>query len=288
MFVKEFGKTSARDLNEQLKKVYRWQLDLDKINESDAQRMMASLGNKIKNIRSSGDAHFAEKNPEFMEAIMVSRILENWKKELEVSNRRDLTERSLTPGEMKKREKYVKGMKKVRGNFEKKYPGRGSDVMYATATKMAKESTTESAMRLLKYVLVEGDVDQARVTMAARDLADSVQDMVSKISEMQNEKLPSLITAMKDEVGIDQATSFNQSASQALRTFLDAANAARDALDNASRGVYDSGTMPGIGGDDMSMDTDLTAMPDMGAGSELDATDAATGGTAELGRGKRI
>jgi hypothetical protein len=52
----------------------------------------------------------------------------------------EIDERTLTSGEEKKREEYVKGMKKS-GDFEKRYPGRGKEVMYATATKMAKEET---------------------------------------------------------------------------------------------------------------------------------------------------
>lgn len=54
-----------------------------------------------------------------------------------------IDERELTPAEMKKREEYVKGMKSKAAGFEKKYPGRGKEVMYATATKMAKEETEE-------------------------------------------------------------------------------------------------------------------------------------------------
>jgi hypothetical protein len=50
-----------------------------------------------------------------------------------------IDERELTPAEMEKREKYVKGMKSKLSDFEKRYPGRGKDIMYATATKMAKE-----------------------------------------------------------------------------------------------------------------------------------------------------
>ena len=50
-----------------------------------------------------------------------------------------IDERELTPDEMNKREKYVKSMKPKLSDFEKRYPGRGKDVMHATATKMAKE-----------------------------------------------------------------------------------------------------------------------------------------------------
>ena len=55
-----------------------------------------------------------------------------------------LSERELTKGEENKKEKYVKGMKKNKGDFEKRYGDDAKAVMYATATKMAKETTHES------------------------------------------------------------------------------------------------------------------------------------------------
>jgi len=58
---------------------------------------------------------------------------------------KELDERSLTKGEEKKREKYVKGMKKSKADFKKRYGKRGEEVMYATATKMAKEGEGETS-----------------------------------------------------------------------------------------------------------------------------------------------
>ena len=53
-------------------------------------------------------------------------------------------ERSLTKGEEKKKEKNVKGMKKNKGDFEKRYGKDADAVMYATATKMAKGARCRS------------------------------------------------------------------------------------------------------------------------------------------------
>lgn len=50
-----------------------------------------------------------------------------------------LDERSLSKGEEKDREKYVKGMKKSAKDFKARYGDDYKSVMYATATKMAKE-----------------------------------------------------------------------------------------------------------------------------------------------------
>ena len=56
-----------------------------------------------------------------------------------VSKLTSLKERKLTKPEEKEKERIVKGMKTNKGDFEKRYPGRGEEVMYATATKRAKE-----------------------------------------------------------------------------------------------------------------------------------------------------
>jgi len=307
MFVKEFGKVSAAELNQQLNKVYNWQLNLKQIKEGDASQMLKTIGTKIRAIKSTSQAHHAERNPQYMEAVMVGKILETWKNEMAQGRKIiaeklqaiddycmvTLNERELTPTELKKREHYAKALKKRGGDFEKRYGNRGKDVMYATATKMAKNESYE-----LPSALTEGEIEQARVTMAARDLADSVQDIVEKISKMQNEQLPALVSAMKDEIGMEQANSFNDSTKQVLSGLLDAANSARDTLDNASRGVYGAAPMgaPDSGADmgaDMGAAPDLGAAPDMNAplGGEpeedLNAVDAAAGGPAEMGRGLR-
>jgi len=313
MFVKEFNAISARDLNKQLNKVYNWQLDLTKINENDATRMLTTIQNKMTNIKRTNQAHYAERVPEYMEAVMVGKILETWKNEMAHGRKIiaekmnaineycmvNLNERELSPSELKKREHYAMALKGKKGDFEKRYGKRGQEVMYATATKMAKNESY-----VLPPALTEGEIEQARVTMATRDLTDTVQDIVEKISKMQNEQLPALVSAMKDEVGMEQANSFNDSTKQTLQGLLDAANSARDTLDNASRGIYggagdmDTGADMGMDGADMGgAAPDMNAplgggeeeapMPPRGGESDLDAADTAVGGNAELGRGRR-
>jgi len=49
----------------------------------------------------------------------------------------EMIERKMTSAEKDKKEKYVKGMKKDKGGFTKRYGKDGKSVMYATATKMA-------------------------------------------------------------------------------------------------------------------------------------------------------
>ena len=55
-----------------------------------------------------------------------------------------MNERELTKDEMSDREDYVKGMKKNKKDFKKRYGDDAESVMYATATKMAKEGLNET------------------------------------------------------------------------------------------------------------------------------------------------
>lgn len=50
-----------------------------------------------------------------------------------------LGEKKLTKPEKKEKEKVVKGMKKDKAGFNKRYGKDAESVMYATATKIAKE-----------------------------------------------------------------------------------------------------------------------------------------------------
>jgi len=51
----------------------------------------------------------------------------------------DLIEKTLTKPEMKKKEEIVKSMKKDKKGFQARYGDRAKEVMYATATKIAKK-----------------------------------------------------------------------------------------------------------------------------------------------------
>ena len=309
MFVNEFGKSiTSSELNAQLEGVYKWRLNLSEMSERDAHNTLQNVSNKIRNIKNSSLAHQAERNPQFVEAMLVGQVLETWLNE----RTQMLAERTLSPGETKKREKYVKGMKKVEGDFGKRYGKRGKDVMYATATKMAKKESVEEAMDILKSVLSgsiqlnEGEVDQASAIVAARGMVDEIQKMVEKIGEMVNEELPSLMDTIRDRVGVDQAGAFGQAATASLTPLMDAVKAAREQMDAAARTV--AGEQPAAAAAPGGLTPNAAPVGAAPAGAELGAgapegadlgveipraddeiatTPAAVGGEQELGRGKR-
>lgn len=293
MFVEDFGSNlSSADLNNELQKVYNWSINLNEMNNDAASGVLKNMRMKIESIKNSSKAHYAEKNPSYMEALLVTKVLETF---IEENFHNEMMERKLKKAEMGRREKYVKGMKKVAGDFEKRYPGRGEEVMYATATKMAKNESVAEAMDILRNVLSgnsqvisESEYENAKAIMAARDMVDTIQDMVETLSAMTNEDLPALADVMRNEIGQQQADAFVAAVNSAVGPLLDAAKNSRAAIDAAARGAAGEAIMtPAAPAAPASMATDTGDIP-MPPEEEVDATaDAATGGDLELGRTKR-
>ena len=70
---------------------------------------------------------------------MTDREKEKINRFLKATGGKEIDERKLSKGEEKEKEKIVKGMKKSKGDFKKRYGKDAESVMYATATKIAKE-----------------------------------------------------------------------------------------------------------------------------------------------------
>lgn len=166
---------------------------------------------------------------------------------------------------------------------------------YIDAAKLveSKEQQKKKQTRKLK----EGELGQAEAILAAKDMVDSVQDMIEKIGKMQNEQLPALIDSIRDQIGAAQADTFKNSVGQVLGTLSQQLNQSRDGLDSSARGLtgeeatsmaqdasgFPAGAEevpPGMpGGDEF---TGAEAPPD-----EFNGVDAASGGEESLGRERR-
>jgi hypothetical protein len=93
-----------------------------------------------------------------------------------------IDEKTLTKMEMKKREEIVKSMKDKASDFEKRYPGRGKEVMYATATKMAKKMAEQA------LPTAEPAIDQKKEMMDKQKLAN-MKMLQQKQQMLQRQRL---------------------------------------------------------------------------------------------------
>jgi uncharacterized protein YicC (UPF0701 family) len=146
--------------------------------------------------------------------------------------------------------------------------------------------------------LNEGEVGNAEVLLAAKNMVDSVQDAIEKVGKMQNEQLPELLDSIRDQIGSEQAEAFKNAVGTTLDTLMQNLQSAREGVDNGVRVLSGEQldnpmAMPGdtAGADLSGGDAGLPPAP----GSDLDAdetdsfgaTDPAVGGAEELGREQR-
>ena len=142
--------------------------------------------------------------------------------------------------------------------------------------------------------LNEGEVGNAEVLLAARNMVDSIQDAIEKVGKMQNEQLPELLDSIRDQIGSEQADGFKNAVGETLAALMTNLQSAREGVDGGVRiltGEQVDNPMD-IGGSDMPPAGDLGAELPPAPTSDLDtdetdgfaASDAAVGGSEELGR----
>jgi hypothetical protein len=116
-----------------------------------------------------------------------------------------------------------------------------SPTMRKTKKKNVKESVTKSKKLA---ILMEQDLDQAEVVLAAKAMIDKLQGMAEDLAEMSVEELMPIVDAMKESFGIDMANQFSANAESILAPALDVIKQARDGMDNAVLGLTGEGPSP--------------------------------------------
>ena len=149
--------------------------------------------------------------------------------------------------------------------------------------------------------LFESEMGKSEAVLAAKDIVDSLQDMLEKVSKVQNEQVPALVDTIRDQIGSEQAEAFKGAIAPILGNLYQSLQSGREQADTSVRQLAGEEAPAGdmaMGGNEFGADAgaDLGAAPsdDLGAPPEsdfdadgFDATDAAAGGEEELGRERR-
>ncbi len=93
--------------------------------------------------------------------------------------------RSMTKGEMSKREKIVKGMKKDKAGFKKRYGKDAEAVMYATATKqaMGEDAPFGSGMDLVRMAVMRKFISAEEYMNYAKELKAAGEEVEEKYAD---------------------------------------------------------------------------------------------------------
>lgn len=97
------------------------------------------------------------------------------------------------------------------------------------------EGIEMSESRMVKNLrrLLETEVSQAEVMMAAKGFAQELQEMIEKIGRLQNEDLPPVTDQMRQTYGTDSASSFQTQIYGAFQGVMDALYTAKNEVDDA-------------------------------------------------------
>lgn len=220
-------KATPKRMNRIMESRFGFTIDYRKLTVDKAHKLNRTITENINRIRHSYGVHTAEKNPKYMELLLVREALQKW-----INERKHLT---------------------------------------------------------------EGEMGKSEAILAAKDMVDSIQDMLEKVSKMQVEQMPALIDTIRDQIGNEQADQFKNSIGGLLSSMVDQLTQAREQADTAARQLAGEEAAPmgmGMGAAPGAMPGAAPA-PEMGGEAptpepdQFAATDAAAGGPEALGRETR-
>ena len=145
---------------------------------------------------------------------------------------------------------------------------------------------------LSQHQLNEGEMGKSEAILAAKDMVDSIQDMLEKVSKMQVEQMPALMDTIRDQIGNEQADAFKNTVGGLLASMVDQLTQAREQADNAARQLAGETPAGGMAMPGAAPGAELPGAAPAAPGTEqpadnFGATDAAAGGPEALGRETR-
>ena len=163
MKLQELGtKPSARRMNKLNESRFGFRVNFNNLTVGKAEKMRYSLDENLATIRRSYGIHTAERNPKYMELLMVRESLSRW---LDENHNR---------------------------------------------------------------VLSESELGKSEAILAAKDVVDTIQDMLEDIGRMQNEQMPALMDTIRDQIGSEQADAFSAAITPLLQNLYQNIQGARE------------------------------------------------------------
>ena len=124
--------------------------------------------------------------------------------------------------------------------------------------------------------LLESEIEQAEVIIAAKGFAQELQNMVEKVGRLMNEDLEPVVDQMREAYGNEVSASFGDMMGTQMQAVIDELRASKDKIDDAVDSIANGQMISqetdmdmDMGGDDLDMDME----GDLDLDSELDMSD---------------
>lgn len=142
--------------------------------------------------------------------------------------------------------------------------------------------------------LLENEMETSEILLASQDIVDTITDMYEKIAEIKSSQVLELVDRMSNELGQEQASSYQNQINPTLEALEQALGTARQGAQDSVAIVKGEAPTPMAGDDDLDMggDMDIDTGGDMGdadieGGDDFGASEPAAGGDEPAGRAER-
>lgn len=202
-------------------------IDFSVLGPKRIQGMMARVQKILGEHRRSPSFHHSEKNDAYLQLMLVEQALSSRLKEAAQAQVIDVNSPET---------------KAVLKKVEQGSPLNQQETEIVKSVAMLKKEGRQHK----KMVKEQSELQQAQVVLASQDMIDRLQGMLEDISEMQFKDLPALADSIKNDIGLEQATAFQSSASTVLNQLLQALQTGKQEMDAAQAGLTGQQTIPGI------------------------------------------
>lgn len=233
-------------------------VNFDRIRQDQARALLSKVRAQLREHKASPSRHYSERNPDYLKLVMMEQALVS--RIAEAMPAAPVTGNQQVVGIDLKDPKVQATMKKAQSGQNLTPDEQKTVTAIASMQKESRRKMRESRRAATRRRLSESEIQQAQVVMAVQDMVDRMQKMMEDISEMQFKDLPALTNSIKNDMGMEQASSFQSSASAALTQLLSAVQEGKTQMEQAQAAV--TGQAPVVPGDEMGAAGDM----DLGAG----------------------
>ena len=229
----DHGKTKLDKINKYLEETFGFSIKQEDVTEKAIRGILHKVRDKQSEIVNESNVNDFHAHPDYAKTIMVAEALAIMLKEV-----------SPTQRKIKAKVKESKMAKKVvehKGTTPHKHPhpkveAKQEDTKKEKVeeVKKVKEDVNPRSVTLENLrTLMEQDLDQAELVLAAKDMVDRLQKMAEDLASMQVEDLMPLVDAMRESFGTEQANAFSASADATLAAALETIKATREQMDQS-------------------------------------------------------
>lgn len=249
-------------------------VDFAALSKDQASTMLTKVRKLISEHRNSPRLHSSEQNPNYLKLMVMEEGLNAQLQEYGMSNKDVMAIDMNDPDVKRTLDKASRGQNLT--------PDEQKTVS-AIAT-MKQEAKKKKAGKKV----MESEVQQAQVVLAAQDMVDRIQDTLEDVTEMKFKDLPALVDSIRNEVGMSQAQQYMTDASAALDTLIGCLQETKTSIESA-QGVI-TGQEPVVPGEDEGdvADLGLEEPADIEVDAEVDTEEEPESDLeASLGRARR-